>query len=151
MDFPLPKGKGQYHLDLTLFKKINKVKSTHYLRLNNIEVVMEKKAQEVWTFLRRDGLGIPEGLQSGQLGYPSSSRIKHNWDKLDKEIKNDMLEHCEDYNVDSGSALFQQVYANGDEDKRRAMMKSFQTSNGTVLSTDWSDIKKKDYEGRDKL
>jgi len=30
------------------------------------------------------------------------------------------------------------------------MMKSFQTSGGTVLSTDWSDVAKKDYEGRDR-
>jgi len=48
---------------LTLFKKINRVRSTYFLRLDGIEVVMEKLASETWTFLRRDGLGIPEGLQ----------------------------------------------------------------------------------------
>ena len=31
------------------------------------------------------------------------------------------------------------------------MIKSFQTSGGTVLSTDWNDIKKKDFEGEDKV
>jgi suppressor of G2 allele of SKP1 len=31
------------------------------------------------------------------------------------------------------------------------MIKSFQTSGGTVLSTDWSDIKSKDFEGKDKV
>lgn len=30
------------------------------------------------------------------------------------------------------------------------MMKSFQTSSGTVLSTDWGDVSKKDYEGKDR-
>lgn len=30
------------------------------------------------------------------------------------------------------------------------MIKSFQTSGGTVLSTDWTDVAKKDYEGRDR-
>ena len=30
------------------------------------------------------------------------------------------------------------------------MMKSFQTSGGTVLSTDWNDVSKKDYEGKDR-
>ena len=29
-------------------------------------------------------------------------------------------------------------------------MKSFQTSGGTVLSTDWDDVSKKDYEGHDR-
>lgn len=35
VEFPLPKG-GNYHLDVTLFRKINKVKSTHYLRLDRL-------------------------------------------------------------------------------------------------------------------
>jgi suppressor of G2 allele of SKP1 len=30
------------------------------------------------------------------------------------------------------------------------MWKSFQTSDGTVLSTDWNDVSKKDYLGRDR-
>ena len=31
------------------------------------------------------------------------------------------------------------------------MLKSFQTSNGQVLSTNWDEVKEKDYEGKDKL
>ena len=33
-----------------------------------------------------------------------------------------------------------------DEDTRRAMIKSYQTSGGTVLSTNWKEVKEKDYE-----
>lgn len=43
VDFPIKGSSGNYKLDLTLFKKINKVKSNYYLRLDSIEVVMEKK------------------------------------------------------------------------------------------------------------
>ena len=46
--------------------------------------------------------------------------------------------------------FFKEIFSNGDEEKRRAMEKSFLTSGGTVLSTDWKDVAKKDYEGRDR-
>ena len=54
---------------------------------------MEKKDHaEMWQFLRRDGLGIPEGTQRNELSYPSSAKVKHNWDKFDREIAGDMLD-----------------------------------------------------------
>jgi len=31
------------------------------------------------------------------------------------------------------------------------MMKSYQTSGGTVLSTSWDEVAKKDYEGKDRV
>jgi len=42
--------------------------------------------------------------------------------------------------------LFQQIYANANEDTRRAMIKSMQTSGGTCLSTNWDEVEKTDYE-----
>ena len=46
--------------------------------------------------------------------------------------------------------LFKDIYGNASEETRRAMVKSFQTSGGTVLSTNWDDVSKADYEGKDR-
>ena len=38
--------------------------------------------------------------------------------------------------------LFQKLYADATDEQRRAMVKSYQESNGTALSTDWNEVKK---------
>ncbi len=42
--------------------------------------------------------------------------------------------------------FFKQLYSDADEDTRRAMMKSYQESGGTALSTNWKEVAEKDYK-----
>lgn len=72
-----------------------------------------------------------------------------NWDQIDREIQKDL--DSEKPEGDSAlNGLFKQIYERADPDTRRAMMKSYQTSGGTVLSTNWNEVAEKDYEGKDR-
>lgn len=67
-----------------------------------------------------------------------SSKKAVDWDKIDA------------YNEDEANDLnsfFKKIYAQGDDDTRRAMMKSLQESGGTVLSTNWADIGNRQVSG----
>jgi tetratricopeptide (TPR) repeat protein len=68
-----------------------------------------------------------------------------NWDSIEKEIEKEE-ENEKPAGDEAMNKLFQQLYKNADEDTKRAMIKSYQTSGGTVLSTNWDEVKKKDYE-----
>lgn len=75
--------------------------------------------------------------------YPTSSKKgPKDWDKIDvDDDDNDGGEKEGDVN-----SFFQTLYKNADDDTRRAMMKSYVESNGTSLSTSWSEAQAKTYE-----
>ena len=82
--------------------------------------------------------------------YPTSSKVKKDWDKLDKELDDEFKADAKADGNEGMWTLFRQIYERSDEKTRRAMIKSFQTSGGTVLSTNWDEVKDKDYEGKDR-
>lgn len=56
--------------------------------------------------------------------YPTSASKKHDWDKLEAEVKKE--EEEEKLEGDAAlNKLFQKIYGQGSEETRRAMNKSF--------------------------
>ena len=88
--------------------------------------------------------------------YPTSSKSgPKNWDKvvndLSKKPKKDAKEGEEGASEDAGiedeegdptTNFFKMLYKGADPDTQKAMMKSYQESNGTALSTNWADVSK---------
>ena len=84
--------------------------------------------------------------------YPTSSRSgPKDWDKVAAELTQrpkansegeNEVEDIEEEGGDPVNAFFKKLYAGADPDTRRAMMKSYQESNGTALSTNWADVSK---------
>ena len=76
--------------------------------------------------------------------HPRHEHGSHMLATLDLEVQQ------EEDKLDGDAALnkvFQDIYSRGSEEQRRAMMKSFVESNGTVLSTNWEDVGSREVKG----
>lgn len=119
-----------------------------------IEVKLKKTVDNVnWVTLEAQNVSGASAIPAAATGpvpaYPTSSKKKKDWGALDKEIEKELADEKPEGDA-ALNGLFKQIYARSDEDTRRAMMKSYQTSGGTVLSTNWGEVHDKDYEGKDR-
>ncbi|KAF9478538.1 SGS-domain-containing protein [Pholiota conissans] len=114
-----------------------------------VEVRLIKRAQGRWGDLIGDS---PDPLTAPTIVPQASTsdgvrKPKKNWDAVTTTILTSEKEKTteEDPNVGGDSTLnsfFQKIFGDADEDTKRAMMKSYQESGGTTLSTNWDEVKK---------
>ena len=94
-----------------------------------VEIKLAKRqAGEMWPRLEK-------GAEPPAVVKPKPAK---NWDKIEDD---------EDHDEQGKDAMgfFQHLFAGADDDTRRAMMKSYVESNGTSLSTNWDEVKSKDF------
>ena len=127
--------------------------------VKRIDIKVKKAIEDVnWRALEAVAAGgsaagaeIPAQVVSGaKPSYPSSSKKKRDWNAVDKEIAEELKKDPIPKGGNAMEGMWQLLYESSDEDTRRAMVKSYQTSGGTVFNTSWDDVKNKDYEGKDR-
>ncbi|CEQ41159.1 SPOSA6832_02839 [Sporobolomyces salmonicolor] len=136
---------------------IDVAQSSYRVLQPKIELKLRKKDAGIkWTKVEGEDepvgqkLSAPaESAAAGAHAYPSSSRKHHNWDAIARDAAAEDEAFEKEFSTKNPGAggdkqlneLFQKLYADATDDQRRAMVKSYQESNGTALSTDWSDVK----------
>jgi len=142
----------KYELDLKLARRIEKELCVFKVTPSKVEIKLKKAESYRWSTLEADGSEDPN-LKTFQVAppssqmpnYPTSSKKPKDWNKLEKDVKREEKEEKPEGDA-ALNQLFQQIYGDASEETKRAMNKSFQESNGTVLSTNWSEIGSKNTD-----
>jgi len=156
VSFPITDSSSEYHFSADpLYASIDPSQSKFRVTPNKVEITLKKAAPGVkWHTLEgldrkvepssdENKTAIPSHVltskpaQESAPAYPTSSKSgAKNWDKLATED----LDDKDDMDGDETSHFFKQLYKGASAEQQRAMMKSYQESGGTVLSTDWSNV-----------
>jgi len=148
LEIALKMGNGKEHQMLfDLFGEIDTEASKMQVMGTKVELKLKKKTEVNWEALEAQAGAAKLSAMVDPTGSsrPTPYSSKRDWDSIDSAAKKEA-----DEDKPEGEAalnkLFQDIYGNADDETKRAMVKSFQTSGGTVLSTNWGEVGNKDYE-----
>ncbi|KAF8350084.1 SGS domain-containing protein [Amanita rubescens] len=127
--------------------QINTEASNFTIGRVKVEIRLVKLATGRWNDLIGDEPDLLAKIPQPTPAVAEARKEKKNWEGITTDMLKSEKETTieEDPNVGGDSTLnsfFQKIFADSDEDTKRAMMKSFQESGGTTLSTNWADVKK---------
>ncbi|KAF8359758.1 hypothetical protein PRIPAC_94753 [Pristionchus pacificus] len=106
---------------------------------SKVEVGLPKEVAGRWNNL----IEKKEEAETSTVVRPDGG--KKNWDKIEKEAVKE--EEEEETTGDAAvHKMFKKIYGDANDDVKKAMMKSYQESGGTVLSTNWAEIGSKKTE-----
>ncbi|KAJ5794694.1 hypothetical protein N7457_001293 [Penicillium paradoxum] len=160
LQFPLPSGSEyDYTLD-PLYANINPSESKVSVMGTKIEITLQKqKAGQKWGSLEgsltkpteiADRPAPQKAPAPSGPSYPTSSRHgAKDWDKVASSLtkkesqgNGTTADESDDEGGDAVDGFFKKLYAGADPETRRAMIKSYTESQGTALSTNWSEVGK---------
>lgn len=122
---------GCSNLQFNLFAKIVPEKSNFDLITdkNKIKVSLIKAESGQWDFLERKIVVPKSDTAPGQK----------NWDRVAKDIE--QQDNEEKKGDDQLNEMFKKIYGDASHEVKMAMNKSYSESGGTVLSTNWNEVK----------
>ncbi|KAL4243495.1 Protein Sgt1-like protein [Abortiporus biennis] len=136
--------------------QIDTEKSDYSVGKVKVEIRLVKSVQGRWGSLVGDA---PDPLAASvkwpappAADVPSQpKKNRKNWDGITEAILSTEkpLTSDQDPNVGGDATVnefFQKLFADADEDTKRAMMKSYSESGGTTLSTNWDEVSKSKVE-----